>query len=120
MGHTEHLVSPTGIESNPRPSAHRSDALQLTDSVVRSHILGLYVTYVLHTARISNVESVLCVDKEKDGKCGNNLYQYTCPNKLCNLSTSVEVGETTLCVSFWGLNLHVRPRDVSESAQRMY
>ena len=34
------------------------------------HILGSYVTHVLHTARISDVECVLCVDKEKDGKCG--------------------------------------------------
>ena len=29
-------------------------------------ILGSYVTHALHTARISNVQCVLCIDKEKD------------------------------------------------------
>ena len=41
------------------------------------HILGSYVTHVLHTARISNVECFLCVDKEKDGKCGAMERPYT-------------------------------------------
>ena len=27
------------------------------------------MTYVLHIARISTVKCILCVDKEKDGKC---------------------------------------------------
>ena len=41
------------------------------------HILGSYVIHVLHTARISNVECVLCVDKEKDCKCGAMERPYT-------------------------------------------
>ena len=35
-----------------------------------SHILGSYVTNLLYTARFSNVECVLCVNKEKDSECG--------------------------------------------------
>ena len=35
---------------------------------LHGHIQGLYVTHVLHTARISKSESVLCVDKERYGK----------------------------------------------------
>ena len=34
--------------------------------MVSSHILGSYVTHVLHTAMISNVQSGLCIN-EKDG-----------------------------------------------------
>ena len=34
------------------------------------HVLGSYVTNLLYTARFSNVECVLCVNKEKDSKCG--------------------------------------------------
>ena len=41
------------------------------------HIPNSYVTHVLHTARISNIECVLCDDKEKDGKCGAMERPYT-------------------------------------------
>ena len=34
------------------------------------HLLGSYVTYALHIARISLAESVECGYKENDGKCG--------------------------------------------------
>lgn len=33
----------------------------------QDHILGSYETSVLYTSRISNVQSVLCGDSEKDG-----------------------------------------------------
>ena len=40
------------------------------------------MTYVLHTARISDVESVQGVDKEKDGKCG--AMERPCTRFICD------------------------------------
>ena len=49
----------------------RSDALPLNhrDSIVSEVYYKVYMTRVLHTARISNVDSVMFVDRNKrDGK----------------------------------------------------
>ena len=49
----------------------RSDALQLSlrDSTVSEVYYEVHMTRVLHTARISNVDSVMFVDRNKrDGK----------------------------------------------------
>ena len=49
----------------------RSDALPLShrDSMVSEVYYEVQMTYVLHTARISNVDSVMFVDRnERDGK----------------------------------------------------
>ena len=49
----------------------RSDALPLShrDSIVSEVYYKVYMTRVLHTARISNVDSVMFVDRNKrDGK----------------------------------------------------
>ena len=35
----------------------------------RGHILGSYLTRVLHTARISNVDVAMSGERMKDGKC---------------------------------------------------
>ena len=34
----------------------------------RGHILGSYLTCILHTARISNIIVVLCDERMKDGR----------------------------------------------------
>ena len=38
-----------------------------------SHILGSYLTRVLHTARISNVDDAMCGERMKDGKINFKL-----------------------------------------------
>ena len=59
-------------ESNLRPSdSALRDALPLShrDSTVREVCYEVHMTRVLHTARISNVESVMFEDRNKrDGK----------------------------------------------------
>ena len=58
-------------ESNLRPSDLLSDALPLShrDSSVNEVYYEVYMTRVLHTARISNVDSVMFLDRSsKDGK----------------------------------------------------
>ena len=57
------------LESDPR--IPRSDALPLShrDSTVSEVYYEVHMTRVLHTARISNVDSVMFVDRNKrDGK----------------------------------------------------
>ena len=56
-------------ESNLRPSDLRSDALPLShrDSTVSEVYYEVHMTRVLHTARISNVDSVMFVNRIK--KC---------------------------------------------------
>ena len=51
-------------ESNLRPSDLRSDALPLShrDSTVTEVYYEVHMTRVLHTARISNVDSVIFLD----------------------------------------------------------
>ena len=58
-------------ESNLRPSDLRSDvlALSLRDSSVSEVYYEVHMTRVLHTARISNVDSVMFLDRNsRDGK----------------------------------------------------
>ena len=56
-------------ESNLRPSDSRSDALSHRDSTVSEVYYEVHTRRVLHTARISNVDSVMFVDRsERDGK----------------------------------------------------
>ena len=58
-------------ESNFRPSDLLSDTLPLShrDSSVNEVYYEVYMTRVLHTARISNVDSVMFLDRNsKDGK----------------------------------------------------
>ena len=52
-------------ESNLRPSDLRSDALPLShrDSTVSEVYYEVHMTRVLHTARISNVDSVMFVNR---------------------------------------------------------
>ena len=58
-------------ESNLRPSDLRSDVLALShrDSSVSEVYYEVHMTRVLHTARISNVDSVMFLDRNsRDGK----------------------------------------------------
>ena len=58
-------------ESNLRPSDLRLDARPLShrDSTVREVYYEVHMTRVLHTARISSVDSVMFVDRNgRDGK----------------------------------------------------
>ena len=58
-------------ESNLRPSDLRSDVLALShrDSSVSEVYYEVHMTRVLHTARISNVDSVMFSDRNsRDGK----------------------------------------------------
>ena len=58
-------------ESNLRPSDLRSDVLALShrDSSVSEVYYEVHMTGVLHTARISNVDSVMFLDRNsRDGK----------------------------------------------------
>ena len=66
----EKILSPHE-ESNLRPSDLRSDAIPLShrDSTVSEVYYKVHMTRVLHTARISNVDSVIFVDRNsRDGK----------------------------------------------------
>ena len=66
----EKILSPHE-ESNLRPSDLRSDALPLShkDTSMSEVYYEVLMTRVLHTARISNVDSVMFVDRNKrDGK----------------------------------------------------
>ena len=66
----EKVLSPHE-ESNPDLRISRSDALPLShrDSTVSEVYFEVHMTRVLHTARISNVDSVMFVDGNKrDGK----------------------------------------------------
>ena len=66
----EKILSPYE-ESNLRPLDSRSDALPLShrDSTVSEVYYEVHTRRVLHTARISNVDSVMFVDRsERDGK----------------------------------------------------
>ncbi len=69
-GTKKNSESPTGIE--PMASqipVGRSNQLSYKRLVVSwAILLGLYVTRVLHTARISNVEIIKFVVNNKDGK----------------------------------------------------
>ena len=55
-------------ESNLRPSDLRSDALPLShrDSTVSEVYYEVHMTRVLHTARISNVDSVIFLDRNNE------------------------------------------------------
>ena len=58
-------------ESNLRPSDLRSDVLALShrDSSVSEVYYEVHMTRVLHTARISNIDSVMFLDRNsRDGK----------------------------------------------------
>ena len=58
-------------ESNLRPSDLRSDVLALShrDSSVSEVYYEVHMTRVLHTSRISNVDSVMFLDRNsRDGK----------------------------------------------------
>ena len=63
----EKILSPHE-ESNLRPSDLRSDALPLSHTVSEVYY-EVHMTRVLHTARISNVDSVMFLDRNsRDGK----------------------------------------------------
>ena len=58
-------------ESNLRPWISHSDVLPLShrDSTVREVYYKVHMTHILHTARISNVDSVMFINRiERDGK----------------------------------------------------
>ena len=63
-------------DSNPWPPKHRAGALPSElrrTHGQRGHILGSYLTRVLHTARISNVEIVLHDERMRDGESSNHV-----------------------------------------------
>ena len=59
---SEDLSTSPPIASQMLPLSYRE---QVGD---QGHTLGLYVTWVLYTARISIVNYVLCADRKRDGK----------------------------------------------------
>ena len=64
---SRHVKTMPNAWDEPQPSDFRSDALPLSNRELvgeRGHILGSYVTSVLHTARINNV---LCGDSLQTG-----------------------------------------------------
>ena len=57
----------------------------------RGHILGSYLTRVLHTARISNVGLVLCGERMKDGQFKARWNE--CENEIISVSRAWDKAE---------------------------
>ena len=74
----EKNLSPDGNRTHDFPYTGRtlSPPSNGLSHEVSGHILGSYVTRVLHTARVSNVESVMCGNKCKVGTVVSNCFQF--------------------------------------------
>ena len=66
-----YIMAGNFIPQNLSPWISHSDALPLShrDSTVREVYYKVHMTHILHTARISNVDSVMFINRiERDGK----------------------------------------------------
>ena len=60
--------SPTGFEPMTSQTPGRCSIHSSFEELIESEILGSYLTHILHTARISNVNVVMCGERMQDGK----------------------------------------------------
>ena len=82
------------LHSDTLPLSHR-------DSMVSEFYYEVHVTHLLHTARISNVDSIMFVDRNKrDGRFfGTSCLQALLANIACNIALKIikSVGDLVEC-----------------------